>query len=190
MPKTEKSDAAAAGSSSAPVKRLDTRSAAAKRAPAAATLRIETRAPLPPVVRAPTSRVEVVTQSERTTATTTKTASTSQIEAGPRGRRVSARPWKAAVGERHALAKQDKALHPSWAAKEAERARKAALRAKVRALRAEREADEAAARARRAAKRTRTEENVAKNEVYHTITNPHKIKRMTKKQMRSIKKIV
>lgn len=56
-------------------------------------------------------------------------------------------------------------------------------------LKAEAEAVRAEEGAKRAEKRRRKEENIAKNTVYQTITNVHKIRKMTAKQARLIRKV-
>ena len=83
-----------------------------------------------------------------------------------------------------------KPLHASWKQKQAERLERKQTKAKETELKAEAEAEKAVAKAKRAEKRKRREENEKKSMVYQVITNPHKIRKMTKKQARQLQKVL
>jgi hypothetical protein len=132
---------------------------------------------------------------EEKTATTTETTgddvaveSTKTIEI-PRGRNVSGRDWKPVQRDRKSsLFKGNRSLR-TFSERQQLRTERDALRAMTNELKAEAEAERAAEGAKRAEKRRRKEENIAKNTVYQTITNVHKIRKMTAKQARLIRKV-
>lgn len=103
---------------------------------------------------------------------------------------MSGRDWKPVQRERKSsLFKGNRALR-SFGERQQLRVMRDAVRAKSNELKAEADAVRAEEKAARAAKRKRKEENQAKNTVYQTITNVHKIRKMTKKQARSIRKVL
>lgn len=108
----------------------------------------------------------------------------------PRGRNVSGRDWKPVQRERKtALFKGNRALR-SFEERQQLRVMRDAVRAKSNELKAEAEAARAEEKATREAKRKRKEANQAKNTVYQPITNVHKIRKMTAKQARQIRKVL
>lgn len=103
---------------------------------------------------------------------------------------MSGRDWKPVQRERKSsLFKGNRALR-SFGERQQLRLQRDAVRAKSNELKAEAAAVRAEESAAKEAKRKRKEENQAKNTVYQTITNVHKIRKMTAKQARSIRKVL
>lgn len=107
---------------------------------------------------------------------------------------VSKRNWRTEPGQkRHRTAPGTttgaKGGKRSWAKKEALRAEIRHVRDMAKEMRDEKEAEKEAEKDRLRNRRKKREENARKAMVTQTITNPHTIKRMTRKQLRSVTKI-
>jgi rRNA-processing protein CGR1 len=105
-------------------------------------------------------------------------------------KKAGSKPWKVQRGQRTSAA--DRVHAPKGAlafhiAKTEGRLRKA-NKALSDAARAEREEKKREERERREANRKRREEAIAKSTTYQVLKDPSKIKKMTKKQLRQIKK--
>ncbi|XP_067949998.1 uncharacterized protein [Watersipora subatra] len=105
-----------------------------------------------------------------------------------RGIPKSGRVWKRVKSQRFSKIRLDKPDSTSWKAKIDEKHDKAALKSLTQSVREEKLEREKAEREQTAERRKRKLENEKKNEVVVPIKNAAKIKRMRKKQLRSIVK--
>lgn len=108
----------------------------------------------------------------------------------PRGRNASGRAWKPSTSQKKsAMFKGNLALR-TFAERQKLRQEALVFKAKIDAIKRDAAAEKEAEKAKRDEKRKRKEENEKKNEVHQVITNVHKIRKMTKKQARSIVKVL
>ena len=108
----------------------------------------------------------------------------------PRGRNASGRVWKPSNNQKKsAMFKGNLALR-TFAERQKLRQEALVFKAKIDAIKRDAAAEKDAEKAKRDEKRKRKEENEKKNEVHQVITNVHKIRKMTKKQARSIVKVL
>ncbi|KAG5178105.1 hypothetical protein JKP88DRAFT_144320, partial [Tribonema minus] len=108
------------------------------------------------------------------------------------GRNVSGRLWKSRSQSQRAIAQRTtgtKELSSSWKAKEAERTKLAAVKQKEREMREAKIAEKEALKAAKLEREKRRAENEMKSSTFQTITKTHKLKGMSKKQLRQIKKM-
>ncbi|XP_070571591.1 coiled-coil domain-containing protein 86-like [Ptychodera flava] len=106
----------------------------------------------------------------------------------PKGRPKSGRKWKTEQTKRFSDMKQDKPFRTSWQKKMRDRAEKKAVKKYEQELKEQRQKKEEIKRKKRAEKKRKKFENERKAEIVQVIKNPAKIKRMKKKQLRSIEK--
>jgi rRNA-processing protein CGR1 len=108
------------------------------------------------------------------------------------GRNASGRPWKGRNQSQRAVIQRTagtKEIGSSWAKKEAERARLAAVRAKEREMKDAKKAEVEASKQAKLEREKRRADNELKSSSYQTITKTHKLKGMSKKQLRQVKKM-
>uniref|UniRef100_A0A131XDW8 Coiled-coil domain-containing protein 86 n=1 Tax=Hyalomma excavatum TaxID=257692 RepID=A0A131XDW8_9ACAR len=105
----------------------------------------------------------------------------------PRGIPKSGRVWKREK-KRFSSMMKDRPLKTSWKVKMEQRAERKALLAMDRELKEEKKRKIEEKKRRREENLRRREENAKKSEVVQVIKNTAKIKRMSKKQLRHIKK--
>uniref|UniRef100_A0A1E1XS83 Coiled-coil domain-containing protein 86 n=1 Tax=Amblyomma sculptum TaxID=1581419 RepID=A0A1E1XS83_AMBSC len=108
-------------------------------------------------------------------------------EAIPKGIPKSGRVWKSEK-KRFSSMKKDRPLKTSWKVKMEQRAERKALLALDRQLKEEKKRLIEEKKQRRAENLRRREENAKKAEIVQVIKNTAKIKRMSKKQLRLVKK--
>ncbi|XP_023562792.1 coiled-coil domain-containing protein 86, partial [Octodon degus] len=106
----------------------------------------------------------------------------------PRGRPKSGRVWKDRARKRFSQMVQDKPLRTSWQRKMKERQERKLARDFARHLEEEKARRRQEKKQRRAENLRRRLENERKAEVVQVIRNPAKLKRVKKKQLRSIQK--
>ncbi|KAJ3056906.1 hypothetical protein HK097_003066 [Rhizophlyctis rosea] len=130
---------------------------------------------------APASPLEQSPSAEPTTEATSKKSDI------PRGKTVSGRPWKAVQNKRHS-SMRPKSVRPGWAKQVEERKQKQIVKAIqdeiIEAKKAEKEKKKQEAKEREERKKA----NEARGEVVQKVSAA-KLKRMTKKQMRQLKKV-
>ncbi|KAJ3044623.1 hypothetical protein HDV00_001549 [Rhizophlyctis rosea] len=105
----------------------------------------------------------------------------------PRGKPVSGRPWKAVQTQRHSSMRA-KSVRPGWAKQVEERKRKAILKAIQDEIIEGKKAEKEKKKQEATEREERKKANEAKGEVVQKISAA-KLKRMTKKQMRQLKKV-
>ncbi|CAL1540581.1 unnamed protein product [Lymnaea stagnalis] len=104
----------------------------------------------------------------------------------PRGRPKSGRVWKTVRKERFSTIKKDKMFKTSWDKKVSLRDEKKRLKELQEHLKTEKDREKQLRRERMEANKKRKLENQRKSEIVQPIKNTAKIKRMKKKQLRSI----
>ncbi|XP_037282276.1 coiled-coil domain-containing protein 86 [Rhipicephalus microplus] len=109
------------------------------------------------------------------------------VEENPRGVPKSGRVWKSEKKRFSSMVK-DRPLKTSWKFKMEQRAERKALLALDREIKEEKKRKIEEKKRRREENLRRREENAKKSEVVQIIKNTAKIKRMSKKQLRLIKK--
>ncbi|XP_062502930.1 coiled-coil domain-containing protein 86-like [Corticium candelabrum] len=107
--------------------------------------------------------------------------------AAKKGRPKSGRWWKA-EGKRKSSLIGDKPLHTSWRKRVKQREEKKALKEYEQQLKEELQRQKEEKRKRIEEHRKRKEENERKAEVVQVITNTAKLKRLSKKQRKNIRK--
>eukprot|EP00300_Choanocystis_sp_HF-7_P033280 c45597_g1_i1.p1 GENE.c45597_g1_i1~~c45597_g1_i1.p1 ORF type:complete len:115 (-),score=29.68 c45597_g1_i1:88-432(-) len=110
--------------------------------------------------------------------------------AGPdQGKAKSGRPWKHKEAARASSRIAVKSVKTSWEQKQAARAAKRMLKEHEQAFKATISSEKKAERERLALKHKQQEENEKKTSVVQVIKSATKLKRLSKKQMRNIKKL-
>ncbi|CAN8016367.1 unnamed protein product [Ixodes persulcatus] len=105
----------------------------------------------------------------------------------PKGRPKSGRFWKTEK-KKFSSMRQDRPLKTSWKVKQQQRAERKALLSLEREIKEARRKEIEEKKKRREENLRRREENAKKAEVVQVIKNTAKIKRMSKKQLRYIKR--
>ncbi|XP_067664286.1 coiled-coil domain-containing protein 86-like [Haliotis asinina] len=106
----------------------------------------------------------------------------------PRGQPKSGRAWKTPRPTRHSEIKKVKSLKSSWSKKMADKAEKKSIKEFQNRLKEARNEELERKRKRAEANQKRREMNALKSEVVQTIKSTAKIKRMKKKQLRTLAK--
>ena len=99
-----------------------------------------------------------------------------------------ARPWKEPRKKRASSIVTMKSLRPAWKKKEEQRRKMAELKAYQRQLEADARREREEAKERREERKRQREENERRAEVFQRITNTAKLRKLSKKQWRSIEK--
>ena len=98
------------------------------------------------------------------------------------------RKWKPAVTDKASTTKAMPHLSKSWAARTKERTERAAVMAAQKEIDEQIRTEKRAEREHREMREKQKEENKEKGQQYQVISNTAKIKKMSKKQLRLIKK--
>ncbi|KAG3023772.1 hypothetical protein JG687_00008043 [Phytophthora cactorum] len=128
-----------------------------------------------------------------TATTTTKPSSTTAKAAEPpRGRPVSGRVWKKVQKTRFSAQglKGTKVLSTTWEEKMLKRAKLKELKELQAEIKARRQGEKDAKRQAREEKEKRRKENELKSAAVQVISRTHRLKTMSKKQLRNIKKTI
>ncbi|TYZ66070.1 hypothetical protein PybrP1_011275 [[Pythium] brassicae (nom. inval.)] len=114
------------------------------------------------------------------------------LNAAPVGRPVSGRTWKKTEKTRFSSVryKGTKVLSTSWEQKTQTRARRAELQALQSEIKVRRQGERDAKRQAREEKEKRRQENELKSASVQVISRTHRMKTMSKKQLRNIKKTI
>lgn len=136
----------------------------------------------------------------RSSTTTTTTATASAPVPGtnvapqdaPMGKPVSGRTWKKAEKARFSTVryKGTKVLSTSWEDKVAKRAKQTELKALQNEIKSRRQGERDAKRQAREEKEKRRKENEFKSASVQVISRTHRMKTMSKKQLRNVKKTI
>lgn len=100
----------------------------------------------------------------------------------------SGRSWKRRETSKSSGQIAVKQIRSSWARKTELRKHSSLLKEKIMSMRSEQDAERAEKRRRTQQKRKQREENRKKSEVTQIITNPSTLKKMSKKQIRMLRK--
>ena len=104
------------------------------------------------------------------------------------GKPKSGRVWKIKQTHKNCGMVDVKPLKSSWTEKTEKRNREKALRRKVLEIRAVHDDDRKELKRKTEQKRKQREENRRKSEVTQIITNPAKLKKMSKKQIKALRR--
>ncbi|RMX69472.1 hypothetical protein DD238_001350 [Peronospora effusa] len=110
----------------------------------------------------------------------------------PRGRPVSGRVWKKVQKSRFSAqgVKSAKVLNSTWEEKMLKRSKLKELKELQTEIKARRQAERDAKRQAREEKEKRRKENELKSAAVQVISRTHRLKTMSKKQLRNIKKTI